>query len=100
MSESPIPMMRTVKLLANPLETVPKAFQQDKDGNNKLWKDIVKNTPMKRLNQYADIQQQIDAYRYYNDPTLFHLGSVGKKREENSKVAAESNPLQLPGMIR
>jgi hypothetical protein len=98
-ADSPIPMLRTLKMFVDPLETVPKVFEEDKDGNNKLMKELIKNSPFRRLNQYADIQQQIDAYRYYNDPTLFHLGSVGSKKEDDSKIAADTNPLVQPGGI-
>ena len=48
---------------------------------SEVWKDFKKNTILKRYDQYDDVQKQLDSYRYFNDKTLFNLGSVGKSEE-------------------
>jgi hypothetical protein len=79
---SPIPALNTYKML-NLMVTIPEMFQEDSEGRNKLWKKVVKNSILRRYNQYSDLQVQVDAYRFYNDPTLLNLGSVGEKKEED-----------------
>jgi hypothetical protein len=79
-ASAPIPSFNQYKLL-NPLTTVPKMWQEDEDGNNKFIKEILKNTPLKRIDQYSDLQQQIDSYRHFNTPTLITLGD--RKEEED-----------------
>ena len=71
------------------MQTVPDMFTEDSEGRNKFLKSVRKNSLMRRYDQYSDLQQQIDSYRYFNDPTLFNLGSVGEsKKAEGSGVDA------------
>lgn len=82
--KNPIVPIRTLEML-EPISFFGKMFDDissfgDGEGS-KLWKDLKKNTILKRYDQYDDVQKQLDSYRYFNDKTLFNLGSVGKPKE-------------------
>ena len=88
---SPIPSLNTYKMF-NVFTSVPEMFEVDSEGRNKFLKKVKKNSFLRRYDQYADLQAQIDAYRYYNDPTLLNLGSLGeKKSEENADNSLKLN---------
>jgi hypothetical protein len=76
------------------METLPKITKYTNKGENKLWKEIKKNSPLKRIDQWEDLQAQIDSYRYFNDPSLWNLGSRGKKDELVDKDALNSIKIQ------
>jgi hypothetical protein len=82
--DSPIPAINTYKMF-DLTTTIPDMFSEDKEGKNKFLKKVRKNSILRRYDQYSDLQNQIDSYRYFNDPTLFNLGSIG----ETEKKAAE-----------
>jgi hypothetical protein len=88
-STSPVPSMSSYKFL-QVLSWLPEATELDSEGNNKMWKKIKKATVLRRLDQYSDLQVQIDAYRFYNDPTLFNLGGVRDKSEDQQPT--DNNP--------
>jgi hypothetical protein len=81
--DSPIPAINTYKMF-NVMKTVPDMFSEDDNGKNKFLKTVRKNSILRRYDQYSDLQTQVDAYRFYNDPTLFNLGSVGEKQKESA----------------
>lgn len=76
--KSPITSMQTFEAL-EPTSFIKNAFQWDSEDNNKLIKKFKKATILRRYGQYSDIQKQIDAFRYYNDETLWSLGSIKPK---------------------
>lgn len=75
--DSPFPGWKTYKLLFP--NYIYGLTEYDKDYGNKYFKDIMKGTALRRYGQYADIQKQIDGYRYFNNPTLWLLGSKKTK---------------------
>lgn len=87
-ADAPIPAINTYKMF-NLMKTVPDMFSEDKEGRNKFLKSVKKNSILRRYDQYSDLQAQIDAYRYYNDPTLLNLGSVGESKEKDEAAANE-----------
>lgn len=95
-ADAPIPAINTYKMF-NLMKTVPDMFSEDKEGRNKFLKSVKKNSILRRYDQYSDLQTQIDAYRYYNDPTLLNLGSVGESKEKDAAAANERaiNSLRL-----
>lgn len=84
--DSPVPAINTYKMF-NIMQTVPDMFTEDSEGRNKFLKSVRKNSLMRRYDQYSDLQQQIDSYRYFNDPTLFNLGSVGESKKAEGSGA-------------
>lgn len=82
--KNPIVPMRTLEML-EPISLAGKLVDDAAnfgDGQgSKLWEDLKKNTILKRYDQYDDVQKQLDSYRYFNDKTLFNLGSVGKPKD-------------------
>ena len=82
--KNPVVPIRTIEAL-DPISLLGKIWDDaanygDGEGSA-LWKDLKKNTILKRYDQYSDVQSQLDSYRYFNDKTLFNLGSVGKSKE-------------------
>jgi len=92
-AKSPVPSLSLFKMF-NIMETLPKITKYTNKGENKLWKEIKKNSPLKRIDQWEDLQAQIDSYRYFNDPSLWNLGSRGKKDELVDKDALNSIKIQ------
>ena len=82
--KNPIVPMRTIEML-EPISFLSKTYDDIVtfgDGNgSEIYKALKKNTILKRYDQYNDVQSQLDSYRYFNDKTLFNLGSVGKPKE-------------------
>lgn len=92
--KSPIPSFSLYQKL-NPFTLAKKFTEEDKEGRNKGLEAIIKGTILRRTRQYSDLQEQIDAYRYYNDATLFNLGSIMTK-EEKEEAAAALNENHIP----
>lgn len=76
--KSPITSLQTFEVL-EPTSFFKDAVKWDSEDNNKLIKKLGKASIFRRYGQYTDIQKQIDAFRFYNDETLFNLGSVKPK---------------------
>jgi hypothetical protein len=77
--KQPVPMWKWVDFMLNLRKDI---FDVTDEGDNKAWSKLRKLTILRRKDQLNDLQQQIDAFRYFNDPTLFNLGSVEDKKDE------------------
>lgn len=78
-AKAPLTALSTYENL-EPISLLSTLGQEDSEGNSKFMKKLIKATPLKRIDQWSDIQGQVDAFRHYNDPTLLWLGE-GKKEE-------------------
>ena len=77
--KNPIVPIRTLEAI-EPISLMGKAYDDivtygDGQGSE-VFKIFKKNTVLKRFDQYKDVQSQLDSYRYFNDKTLYNLGSV------------------------
>lgn len=79
--KSPFVSIKTYEAL-DPIFHIREGWKSDDDYGIKSVRKLVKGTFLRRYGQYGDIQNQIDSYRFYNDPTLFNLGSIGNKKED------------------
>ena len=77
--KNPIVPIRTLEAI-EPISFLGKLYEDGAsfgDGQgSELFKLLKKNTVLKRFDQYKDVQSQLDSYRYFNDKTLYNLGSV------------------------
>jgi hypothetical protein len=85
--KSPITIMKTLEAMY-PINWITEFDEYDQEGNNKLWKSIVKATPLKRFGQYSDLQTTIDNFIFYNRPTL--LG-IADKPDAATEIGSESS---------
>ena len=77
--KQPVPMWKWVDFA---LTLKDNLFDETTEGENKAWSKFKKLTILRRKDQLNDLQEQIDAFRYFNDPTLYNLGSVEDKKDE------------------
>lgn len=80
--KSPVPSLKLFEL-ANPF-TWSETFGGNKTTttSQKIGKAFTKYTPLKRVEQYTDIQNSINTYRFYNAPTLLFLGTSKKPKKK------------------
>jgi hypothetical protein len=89
---SPVPSLKLFEMV-NPFtwdETF--AATTKETSGEKRMKALRKYTPLKRLDQYSDLQSTIDMYRYYNAPTLtyFNMSLASKDRPKTNKSKTDS----------
>ena len=68
--KSPVAALSTYEKL-NPVDLYRRAM---KDGIEEAAKRAIKGTPLKRIGQLSDLQEQVNSFRHFNDATLFNLG--------------------------
>ena len=69
-AKSPIASLSTFEKL-NPVELMSIAMD---DGPTASVRRALEATPVKQVFKFADLQDQVDKYRHFNDATLFNLG--------------------------
>lgn len=78
-AKSPVVALSTLESL-EPLSLFQSIGEEDSEGNSKFFQKVLKATIGKRYNQFSDLQNQLDSFRHFNDPTLLNLGE--EKKEE------------------
>ena len=95
---SPVPMWNNIDFLLNLPTTVTEEVVINKETGatmNKALYRFYKLTPFRRYSQLTNLQEQISSFRYYNDPTLYNLGSIKTKEEKE----AEKNEMYSTGQM-
>lgn len=80
MVKSPFTAIKTYEALDPTFHLREGLWESDEKYYNKSIKKLWKGSFLRRFEQYGDIQQQIDAFRHFNDPTLFNLGRASKDK--------------------
>lgn len=79
--ENPIPSLTLLKSF-EPVSLFNAWGERDNEGNSKFWKQLLGKSLLvnRRYKQLSDLQEQVDAFRFYNTETLFNLGPDNKNK--------------------